>query len=125
MTVEKWLNRARYIDAEINAILTERESIYNTAERVEALGKPSYREYVRSIDKLCEKLIKTKAEIENAINSVQDDVLRTLLTCRYLCGMTWQETAQEIGYSCRHIRRDLKSKAYEAVDEFIPDVNIT
>ncbi len=125
MTVEKWLNRARYIDAEINALLTERESIYNTAERVEALGKPSYREYVRSIDKLCEKLIKTKVEIENAINSVQDDVLRTLLTCRYLCGMTWQKTAQEIGYSCRHTIRDLKFKAYEAVAEFIPDVNTT
>lgn len=49
------------------------------------------------------QLAAVRIEIERAIGTVQDDTQRRLLRLRYIKGMTLQQIAVEMNYSCRHI----------------------
>ena len=45
------------------------------------------------------------AEIEQAIQTVPELFLQTILRFYYINGLTWEEVAGETGYDTRHIRR--------------------
>ena len=45
------------------------------------------------------------AEIEQAIQTVPELFLQTILRFYYINGLTWEEVADETGYDTRHIRR--------------------
>lgn len=53
-------------------------------------------------------------EIEQAIESLEDDRLRLLLRYRYISGWTWERIAVEMGYAYRQVTR-LHGKALEEI----------
>lgn len=57
------------------------------------------------INKKIDVLIQQRIEIEAAINSVEETILRTLLRYRYINGYTFERVAVEIGYSWRQTIR--------------------
>lgn len=67
--------------------------------------------YLKQI-KECEE---TRILIEETISTVDDELLKEVLTLKYLCGKTLEETALIINYSKRHTER-LHSKALAKLD---------
>ena len=69
-------------------------------------------DYIVKLERLEEKVAykleekkREKIEIENAITDVPDDVESDILYKRYIQLMDWEEIAEEIGYSVRHVYR--------------------
>lgn len=65
-----------------------------------------------ALSRLHSALAEAEAELESyeeemmrckqALASMDDDVYRCLLKCRYVLGLSWQRTAECIGYSVQH-----------------------
>ena len=52
-----------------------------------------------------EELMDERDKINDYINSIDDGVIRMILMCKYVNGMTWEQIGNEIGYSSKSIRR--------------------
>lgn len=107
MTAKEYLNQAYYIDREINLTLAKadklRQSLYGRAVAYDSTGgvKSSgakdtlgrtfekIDEYERKANKLIDKLVEKRIEIENTINAVPDSVQREVLERRYLLFQDW------------------------------------
>ena len=73
-------------------------------------------DYERHINEEIDRLTAKRAEIENDIYAVQDDILREVLTRRYLLYQKWELIAEEMNYGVRHIYK-LHLKALNAFSE--------
>ena len=73
-------------------------------------------DYEQRINTEIEMLTKKRSEIENDIISVPDEILREVLTRRYLLYQKWEQIAEEMNYGVRHIYK-LHSKALKAFPE--------
>lgn len=63
---------------------------------------------VENADKLAKKIremLCAKEEIEQVIDSLEDDTLRRLMKYHYIDGKTWEEVAVKMNYSYRNITR--------------------
>ena len=60
------------------------------------------------------RLVDLKAEIVSVIKAVENKEYQTLLEKRFLCFMTWENIAVDMGYSIQHLYR-MRDKAYAAV----------
>ena len=107
MTAKEYLNRAYYIDREINLTLAKadklRQSLYGRAVAYDSTGgvKSSgakdtlgrtfekIDEYERKANELIDKLVEKRIEIENTIKAVPDSVQREVLERRYLLFQEW------------------------------------
>ena len=58
--------------------------------------------------------VKLRDRIENAINSVDGDILTEILSLKYMCGKTLEEIALDICYSKRQTER-LHARALNAI----------
>lgn len=113
--VKKWLNRGRMINREIQLLEDEYRKAKNKAvtvncsvgnEKVQTTKKnvsegkfTAVADYSISLDRRRNELCHIKREIFEAVNAVDDGVLRTLLFARYISCKTWDEVAQILGYS--------------------------
>ena len=71
-----------------------------------------------------EQLVLLKQQIEEAIQGIDDQVLRLLLEYRYINGFTWERVAEEINYDYRHTIR-LHRKALEVIEcHFVPVIQL-
>lgn len=78
---------------------------------------------VENADKLAEKIremLRTKEEIEQVIDSLEDDTLRRLMKYRYINGMTWELIAVKMNYTYQWVW-ELHGKALRNLQ--IPDRN--
>lgn len=117
MTTKEWLMRAWTIDEEIDALWESEQKAYDRCVSIttaphdvvsggERTNKfEAYLEYKEKLGKKIDKLLRVKAEIQDAIDKVQDGTLRTLLMCRYINHDTWESIAVNLGYSYIHICR--------------------
>ncbi len=55
-----------------------------------------------------------QTKVQDIILEVEDYILRTILTERYINGLKWEQIAETLDYTPRHIQR-LHNKALEAV----------
>jgi len=69
-------------------------------------------DYIVRVEDEIEKLkserlekIKLYAEIEGCIKAMSDDDEKEILRLRYLTGLSWEETAVEMGFTYRHTTR--------------------
>lgn len=70
------------------------------------------------VDAEIELLIATERDIQNAIDKVNDETLRTLLYERYINGKTWEQIAVQMNYGYRRVTQ-LHGKALNAVKDFL------
>lgn len=131
MQIKEWLNRGWKITAEIKELEQEREKAFAQAtgttvstegERVQGgpLGNASeekmvrYSEYSQKLDEAIERLDKVKAEILEAIETLEKSTYRTVLIKRYLRFQKWEQIALDMNYSYMQITR-IHGKALKAL----------
>ena len=118
---KEYLKRYRKIDREVNQLLMEKDEIISLGTRI----TPRYSDLPRGwgesnkvqlsvekleaqeekIDKKIDLLHEVKADIEKAIQTVEDDTLKFLLRYRYINGLTWEKIAVTMNYDYRWILR--------------------
>ena len=122
MNAKEYLSQARYIDESINSKKEEIQNLYDLATRctptwsdmprIQPNGRSRMADCVmgmieieNDIKKEMAELIRLKGEIRRTINEVGNIEYRSLLERRYLAYKTWEEIADELGYTVRHIHR--------------------
>lgn len=72
-------------------------------------------DYYTKLNKLKEKLgvklnelMDERDRVTNYIETVDDTVIRMILTLKYINGLTWYQIGMEIGYSDRQVKRKHK-----------------
>lgn len=75
-------------------------------------GTSDLSSYAAKLDEIEQKLFAEKykricvfQEITSAINDMEDETEKTLLTYRYIKRMKWEEIAVKMGYSWQHIHK--------------------
>lgn len=132
ITSKEWLNRARRIDNEINALQQAQQNAW--ARVVSITAAPSgvsvsgtkdphkFDRYVELQDKInrrIDELHAVKLEILAVIEQVDDTVLRTLLLERYINCKTWERIAVDTHYSYAAVVQRQHPRALEAVRKVI------
>lgn len=131
---KEWLSRARNMDEEINALISEQErALTNATSTVANSGSEkvqtsnvntsenkfiSYAAYSELIDKRIDRLYEIKKEILENVNKLDDATLRTILILRYLNFQTWEMIACRIHYSYKQVYR-LHGKALNLIKDVI------
>ena len=88
------------------------------SRKKEANFENSVDKYLDKINEKIKQLSETKAEIFLVIDTVEDNLLRTLLIHRFLNGYTLTRTSKLMNYSRKQTYR-LQEKAFKKVDEIL------
>ena len=138
MGVKEYLRQARHLKKKIeyrqNQIIELQSMAGRTTGSCEALrvsgtsSRSKLEDAIIRIDSVAGKLANDVAkyaeayqEISNAIEAVEDERYKELLTLYYLCFMTWEEVAVKMGKSWRWIMR-MHQKSLMAIVSHIPPV---
>ena len=140
MTAKQFMNRARHLDGEIDALRESRRSAFETVTRVtqnyNTDGAQSSRnphkferlaELEDYIDQKVDEQLRAVHEILETIMEVQDERQRKVLTLYYTVKdsktgkpLTWEQVAVELHYSWKQTRR-IHGKALAAVDKILAE----
>ena len=132
MNAKEYLSQAFRLDQKLNSKLEQVSKLRNLsmkasglrlAERISGTKEHSLMEsaLVKMIDLEYEinadidRLVDLKREMATLIERVNDPSQRLLLEMRYLCGNTWEDIAQKMGYDLRWVYR-LHGKALQEFD---------
>lgn len=122
MTAKEYLRQAYIIDRKIKLgaekLAEMRAALYGRGVSCENDGSKHVRrgngfenallrvmEQEERLDAEIDQLTAKRAEIEKTIAAVPDPVQREVLTRRYLLYQKWEDIAEAMNYSERHIRR--------------------
>ena len=122
MTIKEYLNRARYLDREIDAKLDHQARlnsiIYKATSTLSDMpGSPS-RDVARrekaiakvidlekEIDEQIDELVDTKREINKLIEKIPTKEHKLLLEFRYVNLFTWEKISEQMDITLRHVYR--------------------
>ena len=122
MNTKTYLSQARYLDMRIKSKLQQVDSLNELASTCTSVltGMPRNPSdsTSRMADAICkivdlqndinrdiDALVDLKKEIMGVIKAVVDPELQTLLEKRYLCFLSWEKTAVDMGYDLRYIHK--------------------
>lgn len=132
-SIKRWLNRGYRLQNNIKALEQAKQKAWEITtgttsvlcERVqESHGNAAenkmtaYLQYVNQIEQSKTKLFIVLSEIENTIMRVDNTILRSLLTYRYLDFMTWESIAVEMNYNIRHLY-NLHDRALKEIKQIL------
>lgn len=131
MTTKDWLSRANGLEAEIKEMQENYQKALETACNTVSVPKEvsvqesnknsserklvAVAEYSDMISKKISEKYKIMAEITDAIESVSDTRLRTLLYARYINNKTWEHISLIMNYDYYYVIKILHPKALNAV----------
>lgn len=135
MTSKEYLSQARFLDASIRTKVEQIESLNDLATSCTAVisdmprnpnrGGSRMADAVLQIIDLQEEikrdmmaLVQLKREIMDVIKSVSSLEYQTILEKRYLCFISWERIAVELGYSIQHTYR-LHDAALKEIDSIL------
>lgn len=127
MTAKEYLSQARYLDMRIQSKIQQVESLNDLATSATSVltGMPHNPNKATSkmADAVCkivdlqeeinhdiDALVDLKREIVTVIKGVENKEYQTLLEKRYLCFMTFEQIAVDMGYDLRYLQK-LHSRA--------------
>jgi len=130
MTAKEWLSRGRTIERRVAALRESKIRAYAmatnsvSATRMGYSGRDNYitgdkktERYAAisaEVDRQIAELEKVRGELLNVISQVKDDILCALLTEYYINNLKWDEVADRLGYTTRHVSR-LHRRALDCV----------
>ena len=109
--VKDWLARAKGIGYEIAALERSAANLQARAASVPACGNKlnrateGARRYAGLIQECVTELQVRAADVERVISQVNDETQRRVLECKYLDGMTGEETADALSYCTGSVNR--------------------
>ena len=129
MTAKTYLSQARYLDMRIKSKLQQIDSLNELATTCTSVltGMPRNpsASVSRMADAVCkivdlqadinhdiDMLVDLKKEIMGVIKAVANPEYQTLLEKRYLCFLSWEKIAVDMGYDLRYIHK-LHARALE------------
>lgn len=129
MTAKTYLSQARYLDMRIKSKLQQIDSLNELATTCTSVltGMPRNpsASVSRMADAVCkivdlqadinhdiDMLVDLKKEIMGVIKAVENPEHQTLLEKRYLCFLSWEKIAVDMGYDLRYIHK-LHTRALE------------
>lgn len=129
MTTKTYLSQARYLDMRIRSKLQQIDSLNDLATSCSTVitgmphnPSPSTSRMADTVCKIVDleneirkdmdELIDLKKEITGAIKAVVNPEHQTLLEKRYLCYLSWEKIAVDMGYDLRYIHK-LHNRALE------------
>lgn len=122
MTAKEYLQQAYIIDRRIKLdtekLAAARSALYGKTARYDSDGSKSVPrgngteravlrvlELEERLDREIDELTAKRQEIELTVNAVPDEVLREVLTRRYLLYQKWEVIAEEMNYGVRHVHK--------------------
>lgn len=122
MTAKEYLSQAKYLDMRINSKIQQVSSLNDFAKKCTTAltGMPrnpsgSTSTMAETINKIIDlqqeinadidAMVDLKRDIMNVIKAVQNQEAQTILEKRYLCFLTWETIATEMGYDLRYIHK--------------------
>ena len=133
MTAKEYLTQAYRIDQRINSKLEQVSSLRELATKATSLISETPSKTTKNTSSM-ENTICKIVDLENEINDdidilidlkrnivaiikrIQNPEYQTLLELRYLCFISWEQIAVDMGYDLRWVYR-LHKKAIEVVDQ--------
>ncbi len=130
LTKKEFLEQAFYLNNEIKAKKEEIEKLESmvvyVSPQIRELNTPSFEnnkekmmcviaDYKDELVRDITKLVYLKHQIIVAINKIEDSMIRTLLTLRFIEFKTWEVIAEEMHYGDRHMMR-LSKKAIDMIE---------
>lgn len=133
MTAKEYLSQYKWLDKKIQDLLDEKSRLEAIACKVtsdtsngsghgssisDKVGSTAAKlaDIEREIDREIDRLVDIKQEIKKTIATVPNDTMRALLTKKYINLKSFEQIAEEMGYSKRHVLR-LHEKALIAVEK--------
>ena len=121
MTVKEYLSQARYLDMRINSKIQQVASLNDLATKATSAltGMPHNPNHATStmeetivkiidlqaeINSDIDRLVDLKQEITATIKAVGNNEYQTILEKRYLCFLSWEKIAVDMGYSIRNVQ---------------------
>ena len=133
VTTKEWLSRGRGINERLTELTRERQKIFDLCTNVTGSITPDkvrsspgnssekrmtkLAEIAMEIESERDELIDVIEEIKSAIRGVEDITLRRLLSLRYIEFMTWEQIAEEMGYSDYWVRTKLHRTALREIEK--------
>lgn len=121
VSAKEYLRRIKYLDDEIDSKERAKYNLWlkislvsprTEADKVQGANGKSSTDVVdkimdleREINDQIDELVGFKKEVINKINRLSKEEFRTVLTNRYINHMEWEEIAEKMHYSKRHILR--------------------
>lgn len=122
MTAKEYLQQARFLDNRIKSKIQQVEALNELATNCSAVisdmprnpnrgGSPMADAVMKMIDiqdeinKDMDDLVSLKQEIMSVIKRIPNLEHQTILEKRYLCNLTWEQIAVDMGYSLQHTFR--------------------
>ncbi len=120
MTTKEWFEKARETDKVIRALKLEilKSDEFSEDSDIRGVGGSICMAYKSKLFELAEKLFSEKTEIFGVIIKLEKPPHRTILSLRYLTLLTWEEIAEEMDMSLRHIYR-LHNEALLAAEKIV------
>jgi len=138
VTAKQYMNRARWLDDEINDKLLQRQTVYDSLTKItqnyDSDGSQStvdphkfdkLGDYWKLLDNLTDEYILALKEITETIAKLQDGRQRRVLTLYYTVKdkktgrpLTWEQVAVILHYSWKQTRR-IHAKALCEIDKLI------
>ena len=111
MTKKQWLERAFYLNEEIQQLKAAKDLAKQMNDDAGGDVKV-YKEYNRMLFKKIDELLNISKEITEAISKIGNPVYRTIFTARYINFKTWETIAEEMELDLRWVYR-LNQRAIE------------
>lgn len=122
MTAKEYLHQYGQLKREVLRLIDERQRWVDLATKITPTysdapkgGQSSAGKIPAAVERIAEQeekidakiaeLTKLQGEIEKLLNEVKNPDYRLLLELRYLQGLTWEQIAERMHYSWRHIVR--------------------
>ena len=121
MTAKEYLSQARYLDQRINSKIQQVASLNGLATKATSVitgmpRNPNYAiasmedavtkivDFQTEINRDIDRLVDLKQEIADTIKAVENTEYQTILEKRYLCFLSWEQIAVDMGYSIRNVQ---------------------
>lgn len=131
MTVKDYFSQAKFLDQRINSKIQQVAALNDLATKATSTltGMPHNPNHATStmeetiakiidlqaeINRDIDRLVDLKQEITATIKAVGNNEYQTILEKRYLCFLSWEKIAVDMGYSIRNVQI-LHSKALASV----------
>lgn len=121
MTVKEYLSQAKFLDQRINSKIQQVTALNDLATKATSTltGMPRNPNHATStmeetiakiidlqaeINHDIDRLVDLKQEITATIKAVGNNEYQTILEKRYLCFLSWEKIAVDMGYSIRNVQ---------------------
>ena len=121
MTVKEYLSQAKFLDQRINSKAQQVAALNDLATKATSTltGMPRNPNHATStmeetiakiidlqaeINQDIDRLVDLKQEITATIKAVDNNEYQTILEKRYLCFLSWEKIAVDMGYSIRNVQ---------------------